>query len=248
MKACHTNKLFYRKYKFKAVAKVPGCSFIRYANRDDIDRLFNSESIQEWGGTKYNLTYHYTFENEDLKDWRTNRTKAVWNNRFNLYKLYNWLNENYADHCKVRNEGDKLGFFTSDKETYESFLSTFKDSIIELRWPKNKTHEEFLTNNPDAIVCSKLPYDKYRYKINIKLRGKNANGFGEWINNYKGEIKASEKLLQGIKKGYYYQDGKFVYSTDKDMMLLLTLYLGTYVQSVNEYITEAELDEQHTNT
>ena len=67
MKACHTNKLFYRKYKFKAVAKIPGCSFIRYANRDDIDRLFNSDSIQEWGGTKYNLTYHYTFENEDLR-------------------------------------------------------------------------------------------------------------------------------------------------------------------------------------
>ena len=91
-------------------------------------------------------------------------------------------------------------------------------------------------------------YNKYRYKINIKLRGKNATGFGDWIKNYQGEIKASEKLLQGIARGYYYQDGKFVYSTDKDMMLLLTLYLGTYVQSVNEYITEAELDERHTNT
>jgi len=246
LKTQHTTKLFFKKYKYKAVVETPQTSFIRYANRKDIDSLFNAESIEQWGGVKNTLSYGYSsFSLGTLHDWKTKSQRRIWDNRFTLYKLYNWLNENYDNqNHQIRNEGDKLAFFTNDKEKWESFCGAFKNNISELVWPKNEKHEQYLDNNPTHIICKNLPYNKYRYKINLRGRVARQEGFKEWIENYKGELKVSENLITGIKRGYYFSDGKFLYSTNAEMMLLLQMFLGDSIRSIQEYITEAELDGQ----
>ena len=91
------------------------------------------------------------------------------------------------------------------------------------------------------------PYDGgYLYDMySLYLNSNDGESFGDWIKNYKGELKASDNLITGIKRGYYFSDGKFLYSTNSEMMLLLQMYLGDAIRNIQEYITEDELDEQH---
>jgi len=247
LKTQHTSKLFFKKYKYKAVVTTPQTSFIRYASKKDIENLFSAESREQWTGITSPLSYGYgSFSVGTLHDYKDKQHKRVWDNRFNLYKLFNWLNENYDNkNHQIRNEGDKLALFTNDKATWESFCDAFKNQITELVWPKNEKHEAYLNKNPTHIICKNLPYNKYRYKINLRGRVARQDGFKEWIQNYKGDIKASGNLLDGIKRGYYFSDGKFLYSTNSEMMLLLQMYLGDSIRSIQQYITEAELDGQH---
>ena len=250
MKTQHTSKLFFKRYKYKAVVTTPQTSFIRYASRKDIESLFNAESRERWSGITSPLSYGYGhFSMGSLHDYKDKQHKRVWDNRFTLYKLFNWIKENYnTEQHKIRNEGDKLAFFTNDKKLWENFCGTFKDQISEIVWPKNEQHEQYFNEHPNNIICKQLPYSKYRYKINLKGHVVKQEGFGEWIQNYKGDLKASGNLIDGIKRGYYYSDGKFLYSTNSEMMLLLQMYLGDSIKTIQEYITEAELDEQHTTT
>ena len=247
LKTQHTNKLFFKRFKYKAVVQTPQTSFIRYATRKDIDALFSAEKLEQWQGVQGPLSYGYSnFTIGSIHDYKSQSRKRVWNNRFTLYKLFNWITTNYNtnDH-KIRNEGDKLAFFTNDKKLWEDFCGTFKNEISELVWPKNEQHEQYFNEHPNNIICKQLPYNKYRFKINLCGEVVRNEGFGDWIKNYKGELKASDNLIKGIKRGYYYSDGKFLYSTNSEMMLLLQMYLGDTIRNIQEYITEEELDEQH---
>lgn len=240
MKTSHTTKLFYKKYKYKAVVKTPRTSFIRYAKRSDIESLFNAERMEQWKGIG-DLNYAYSSLSLGINDNRHKSHKEIWENRFTLYKLYNWIQKHYVHEVhKIRNEGDKLGFFTNDKVVWENFCGTFKDHLHEMVWPKNKKQEDYFTNNPNNIICQRLPYDKYRFKINLRGRLVRQTGFEEWVENYAGELKASKKLIENS----YYSDGRFLYSTDSEMLLLLQMYLGDSIRNTQQYITEAEINEQ----
>ena len=247
MKTRHTTRLFFKRFKYKAVVQTPATSFIRYASKKDIENLFKAERLEEWQGLQNALTYGYGhFSLSSLHDWKSKQHKRIWENRFTLYKLFNWINANYdTQNHKIRNEGDRLAFFTNDKKLWESFCGTFKDELSELVWPKSDIHSKYFNDNPNSVICKNLPYDKYRYKINLRGQVVRQEGFKEWIENYNGELKASGNLLKGIERGYYYSDGKFLYSTDSEMMLLLQMYLGNTIRNIEQYITEAELDEQY---
>jgi len=244
----HTSKLFFNKFKYKAVVKTPRTSYLRYASRSEIEKLFSAERLEEWSGiSNPNHSYHYANMNLDLHEGRYKANKEVWENRFTLYKLYNWITTNYNKDSKIRNEGNKLAFYTNDESLWLDLTNTFKNEINEIVWPKNEAHSKFFDENPTTIICKKLPYDKYRYKINLRGKVVHQAGFSEWISNYNGELKASGNLTNSIRRGYLYSDGKFLYSTNSEMMLLLQMYLGDTIRNIQEYITEAELDEQHTN-
>lgn len=247
MKTQHTTKLFFKCFKYKAVVTTPQTSFIRYASRRDIESLFQAESLEQWYRPFDRLSYGYsTLSLDSLNDYRSKTRKSVWANRFTLYKLFIWINNNYLPkESKIRNEGDKLAFFTNNKEIWLNFCAEFKNEITELVWPKDEIQDQYFDEYPNNIICKQLPYGKYRYKINLKGTVTKNEGFADWIKNYNGEIKASDNLLTGIKRGYYYSDGKFLYSTNSEMMLLLQMYLGDTIQNVQQYITEDELYEQH---
>ena len=243
MKTNHTTKLFFKKFKYKAVVTTPATGFIRYASRKDIDSLFNAERLEEWPGVLGPLSYDYSnFTIGSVHDHKSQRRKQIWDNRFTLYKLFNWISKNYETNThKIRNEGDKLAFFTNDKTLWEDFYRCFKKEITELVWPKNDTHSNYLDENPNTVICKELPYGKYRYKINLRRHTSKISNFNEWIENYKGDLKASGNL----QKGYWY-DGKFLYSTNNEIMLLLTLYLGDAIRDVQQFKLEAEINENST--
>ena len=104
------------------------------------------------------LSYGYGhFSVGSLHDYKDKQHKRVWDNRFTLYKLFNWIKENYnTEQHKIRNEGDKLALFTNDKKLWENFCGTFKDQISEIEPTDalnnniNVSPADYIT--PDAVV------------------------------------------------------------------------------------------------
>ena len=246
MKASHTRKLFYKKFLYKAAIRTNETGFIRYAHRTDIERLFSSERYEDWGGRiqEWRDPYAgYTWRNASYKD---QRNKRIWQNRFTLYALYNWVNQNKAEFpgdLNIRNEGDKFAIFTSHKEVWDDFTKTFNQYVCELVWPKNDEHKQYLLNNPSNVICNDLPFGKYRYKVNLKNRIESSiQGFDEWVKNYGGEIHVGESLQRSINQGRVYLENCGFYINDSSLITLIQMYLGNNVRDVTEYITDDELD------
>jgi len=245
MKVEHTRKLFYKKFPYKATIKLKEAGFIRYANRKDLERLFIADRFEEWGGVRFGFESQYaSYVRQDR--FLTKRNQSIWNGRFRLFALYKWLDTNrkeYPNDINIRNEGDSFTIFTTYKDVWENFVSEFKDHVNEIVWPKDDNHTQYLLDNPNNIICTNLPYGKYRYKVNLKTKHDGGlKGLRGWIKNYDGEIQVAESLLDDLERGYTYLENRGLYIMDNSMITLLQMFLGNNVRSITEYITEDELD------
>jgi len=241
----HTRKLFYKKFPYKATINLKEAGFIRYANRKDLERLFIADCYEQWGGVRFGFDNQYsTWVRKDR--FINNRNERIWNSRFRLFALYKWLETNrkeYPNDINIRNEGDSFSIFTTYKDVWDNFVAEFKDNIVDIVWPKDKVHEQYLLANPDNIICKNLPYGKYRYKINLKTRHEgNLKGLRVWIKNYDGEIQVAESLLNDLERGYTYLENRGLYVADSGMITLIQMYLGNNVRSITQYITDDEID------
>lgn len=237
--AQHTRKLHYGKYLYRITLYIPHVSWLRYSKQKEINSLYNSESYEEFLA-KSSKRYKYSFITDDK--WSKQRNRAVWNNRFIFYKLFNLIQEQKKiNDFTVRLESDTIGFYLNSKELWETLCKQFKDYVDELSWPQEGT-EHLLTKN--IQIVKKYPYNMYKYKINLKRGIVNENvknNFSDWIKQYP-EFKTSDKTINAIERGYLNGNGKFLYSTNLKNVLLLQMFLGELTGNTTTYKLESEIN------
>lgn len=172
------------------------------------------------------------------------REKKLWNNRFIIYKLINFVNELSFENVPFskRVEGNNISLFLNDQNYFDKACKIFTTNVVELVWPKTEEHGSYLLNNPTDEIVKQLPYKKYRFKANIKgwfNIGTNLK-IKEWLQNY-SEIKATDLTLKELDDGFT-TNGKFIYVTDKKTMLLLEMYLGNILKDITTYKLESEIE------
>jgi hypothetical protein len=240
LKAKHTNKLFFSKYAYRFVIKSPHISCIRYPEQKQITALFNSETYEEYlANAQYRKKMWRTWQDTDVI------TKGLWKSRFVINKVFEFKEkyQNKHNDFTIRLESNTCGVYSNDKEMFENGCAIFKNEICELTWPKNERHLKFLLDNPTNEIVEAYPYNKYRYRVNLRdkrLTTDQKENFKDWIKTY-SNLKISDETLRRIKLGGYNLNGKFLYSTNKEMMLLLQLYLGDAIKSITEFKLEKDI-------
>ena len=236
MNAQHTSKLFYGKYLYKIGFISPRIALMRYPDNPLLLSLLESESYKEFVA-KVGMSR--------ASWWRADNS-VIWKNRFNFFRMHSSrqkLVNNGVDHI-IRFDSNTATFFLNDKSMWEHLVKIFQKDLCAIQWPKNTAHEQWLMNNPSGEIVSEYPHGKYKYKFNLrnKALAKNiSENFADWIGQYK-DMRISKSAQRRIKSGGYQLNGKFLYSTNTENMLLLQMYLGDAVKDITEFKLERDLN------
>ena len=242
LNAQHTNKLFWGKYLYKVVLKLPRISALRYGVKyTTLNSLWNCNTLEEWLQQSAS-GFRYTYPEERNLEAK----KLLWKNRFELYKfvlLVNEYNDQKVD-IRYRYEGDTAGIYFNESRIYNELVQKLTNIIDTIVWPKSDHHAKFLLSNPTTELVKEYPYKKYQYKICLRnyksIDNSVKENFEEWIKNYP-DFKISEMGLKQIRTGFV-RNGKFIYSTNTKDMLLLQMFLGDTIKEIINYKLEREID------
>jgi len=151
------------------------------------------------------------------------------------YKLIQWTNK--LGSPKLRVEGRTLDLYTTEPTMFTKILKV-----------SNLVHEISLVNpalKTDEIECSKLPLDKYKYRVILKEGRVNENLLQVLQDfNNEGIIKITKRRLGDIKT-YHNSYGDWFYVGTEHDLTLINLSFGDKIQRVLEYVVRRD-DEART--
>lgn len=246
LNAQHTKKLFWGKYIYKVVLRIPKISVLRYGNlrQSFLTTLFNSETLEEWMA-KGKMSYYYP-QDENIR-----AKKLLWNHRFELHKFVSLITKYKSEKVdiKFRFEGNTVSLCFNDQQVYDELIKSLSNVLDLISWPKNEHHRKFLVANPLTEIVNEYPYGVYTHKINLRgykpLDKSTKENFADWIKNYP-DFKVTDASLKQIKKGFI-GNGKFIYSTNTKDVLLLQMFLGDNIKDITTYKLEREIDANTNN-
>ena len=135
----HHNKLYYSKYRFKTLFKMP------------------------WTGLLYPTTDQKLL---DIVQGRENNTKYLNKNWYKISPEAIRLAQFILDHrtkIKFRLQ-EKLAIFYSDKELAQELIKTFWNSW----YGSESVDPTFKRLGKNSIGCRRLPHGKYQYQVHLK--------------------------------------------------------------------------------
>jgi len=233
----HTSKLFFKKFLYKVELNVPSICFLRYYNGNDImNAILSSETFDQFNRKVDRLKYF---------NRKYQNVKTYWENRFAYHRFVKLRQSliDWEDEHQFRFESNKVGIYVNDNNLFERICREFHNEVCSLVWPANRNVIRYLRENPTNEVVDTLPHNKYRYKVNLrngKVTTQIKDNFADWIRQY-GDMHVTDIMLQKMRKGGYSLNGKFIYSTNKESMLLLQMFLGDLIKDVTEYKLTKEL-------
>jgi hypothetical protein len=149
------------------------------------------------------------------------------------------------EEIQIRVEGSHFNLFCKDTDIFNSIVSKLNNWINNIYEPSSQEELEFLLdNNNKRILCDKLPYEKYTYKVVMKGAGTNiSDQFYNWSKNYgEDKIKISPQTIKWMTGYYYYKQDPFFYVADGPMLTMARLFLGDRVRKVYEYVPRDTLE------
>lgn len=214
-KVYKTKRLFFGKWPFKVETQVPGAAFFMRRGADETRKfcLGLSDSL-------YRPNY------SDLEKKK-------------LLQFISDFEKLSVENIKVRAEWNTLNFYTDTFDSYSTIKKTLEYWIVKLTEPANLEELELLMNsNTRKVMCNKLPYDKFQYRIVLKpsmptgIREK----FLEWANNFPDAIQSTEKTLQWLHGEQRYLQDPYIYVEDPKQITFIKLLLGQYIARCEEYV------------
>lgn len=154
--------------------------------------------------------------------------------------------EPYLDKdIQIRAEGNHFNFFCRDRELKDAIVKDVKKWLRAVEGPDSDEELEFmLSSGRKKVVCSNLPYGKYRYKINfrtnmpIDARPK----FLEWIKKYGDSVSVAESTNRWLSGRNPYIQAPFMYVHDEKTLAMCGLFLGNNVRIVEEFILRSSIN------
>jgi hypothetical protein len=147
---------------------------------------------------------------------------------------------------KCRFERNTLSIFFNDVSFYEDIYESLSLWIREFHAPSSMEELNFLTTNSSKkIICNKLPYDKYQFKITIKssMDPNLRQSFKRWADKYGEKFKFANHTLEWIKtgsKGYGWNP--MVHVSDSSVLSLVLLFLSGNIGKVHEFVPRSSIN------
>jgi hypothetical protein len=174
-----------------------------------------------------------------------NYYKANSHEKGEVIKFLNAIESHLDKEIQIRAEGGHFNFFCRDRALKDAIVKDVKDWLRNVYGPDTDEELEFmLSSGRKKLVCSKLPYDKYRYKLNFKtnmpvdVRPK----FLEWANKYNSKTAIADSTQRWLEGRTSYVQAPFMYVEDDKTLAMFGLFLGNHVRIVEEFILRSSIN------
>jgi hypothetical protein len=211
-----TNKLFFNKWPYKLVI---GFAYAWAIRRYGPDYILDPEAFQ------YNRKKVY--DTDDINF--ANKFAKYWGGDF-----------------QMRAEGQRLSIFLKDEKLFYQMEIDLARWVFETHAPGTREELNFLTTQTARkVMCNLLPYEKYKYRVNIKstmdidLR----KNFLIWIKKYGDKVKIANVTEQWFgtgQSGYGWNPNMLV--EDSSMLSMAGLFLGSNVRNIEEFVPRSSIN------
>lgn len=216
-----TKKKFYNKYIYKVTLNLPGVSSLRYYS---LSELFTIDA-EQFADTKYPWKY------ETLKKFKNN--EDAW---FSLETILHRYNKK---EWQKRIEGEYVDFYTNNIDLYNDLCTNFPTNVA-VRYQPKKGLENELLNLDKVIFVSKLPHDKYNYKVFLtphKISSyEEKKSIVDWFQTKIPSITFTDSIKRWVLETTQNFDRRYIYVDSEQTLLLLKLRAPMLVGSVYNYI------------
>jgi hypothetical protein len=214
MKVYQTNKLYFKKWAYRIETSVPGASLVKRWGINEARKFCIDDNTG-----RYSRNYSEVAK-KNLLDF--------------IIKVEPFI----TGDLQIRAEWDTLSFYLNDINLYNNILDSLEKYVVSVSKPSGNTDLAALENGSKIILCNDYPHGKYRHRVYIRYRMPpwQRTSFLEWLKNYEGTIQASAGTIKWLGNGSPYFQDPFVYVADRSQLLLVTLFLGGHVRSIQDFV------------
>ena len=218
LKTKKTSRKFYNKWLYKVSLIVQGSGIFRIQSIEDIIQLCLDENPDS---REYSV-YH-----------------KAWKNREQLLELATFLQSHDCKNWTKRIESSIMDFYTNDPNFYTELSEKFED-VMTHRFEPDASSLEFL-DQPQTIVASKLPHNKYHYKVYLlphKMAGDKENKarYVDWLKTQNPRITCTPAVQSWFIKTDWNWDRRYILVEDEQSLLMLKLRNSEVVGRVYNYV------------
>ena len=214
------NKLYYGKWPFKIECVLPKANMII--------RL-GLEGAREWA--------HGSNPNK----WFT----ALPEERKGVLKFLEVVAPYLSKDIQVRTERSHFNIFCKDIELKDEMLDALSEWIVAYHGPDTVEELEFmLASGRKKIVCNKFPYDKFRYKVNLKTNMSidTRVTFLQWAKKYGDKVSIADSTERWLSGRAHYIQAPFMYVEDDKNLAMIAMFLGDNIRVVEEFILRSSIN------
>mgnify|MGYP006427820117 FL=1 len=127
-------------------------------------------------------------------------------------------------------EGDRISFFTDDKELYTKVLNGNPPrNIIEAFEPSTDGME--LLKQGDVVLVDEEP----RMAVRVHLKGRVNSDFLNWVDSNSDKVSMSTNIRFRIERGMV-QRGSYMHIRDTKVLNMITLLIGSNIRKVERLV------------
>lgn len=216
------SKLFYNKWPFKIECLIYGGSKVKYAGPDRVRMWINQIDSPNVPLTVFGGRSEYIDALDLLKF--TNAVEPF------LYM---------KDDIQTRVEGGHFNLFCKDINIKNSICQHLYPWVRQVYGPDTQEELDFLLGNNKKIICNKLPYGKFKFKVIFKDWAQNAQSktnLLDFISKLdKDTIHISNETVRWLSGRLNYKQEPFFYITDDKPLVFMRL-ISPDIKRVYEYV------------
>jgi len=228
------NKLFYNKWAYKICCKIQGASQIKY---------YGATRIRLWTA----LDYELFFEDSLRYSWNNRTNFKISIDKVDVAKFVDAVEPfmEMKEDVQIRVEGSSFNLFCKDLDLKNQIEQALYPWVVETVGPDSEEELKFILENKYKIICNKLPYEKFKFKVVFKDWIKNP-ATKEKLHSYilklnPEDIKISPTTKKWLEGRLSYQQEPFLYLVDAKHLVFMRL-ISTDIKRVYEYVEQDNIN------
>jgi hypothetical protein len=218
MKTLKTNKKFYNKWLYKVSLTMKGVT------------VFRSYSVSD-------IKEYYLQGNPESRPYSL--LARGWPQREELANLADVLSMHDPKIWSKRIENTLIDFYTNDLTFYNDISNKFEYAVSQRFEPDESCSD--LLDNPQTIITTKLPHNKYKYRVYLKphkLAGDQdtKQKYIDWLKGQHPRITCTPAVERWFIKTDWNWDRRYVLVEDEQTLLMLKLRNSEVAGRVYNYV------------
>ena len=165
-------------------------------------------------------------------------------------KLYNFacLLQPYINlnNIKIRVERDTLSLYLEDNSLIDTIVEQFSEYLTEVWQPSSADNDNLLKTTSNIILCRRLPFNNYGYKVTIKfsLSDSAKTSFYNWYKNLdktENRIKFPPSFEEYLIGDRLWTGCNYFYIKDEADILFISMLLDKNILKIEKYLKEVNI-------